>query len=55
MRRAAGNLIAADERTTVVLDWATLALTGASRVHWMLSRGIEPPPGYVEFVVAEAC
>jgi Phosphotransferase enzyme family len=101
---SAGNLIAADERTTVVLDWATLgtgpvgadlaslalsaeadaagdplpaylagldgrfaradvelgyratlALTGASRVHWMLSRGTQPPPGYVEFVAAQAC
>jgi hypothetical protein len=96
---SAGNLIAADERTTVVLDWATLgtgpvgadlaslalstgedplpaylagldgrfaaadaelgyratlALTGASRVHWMLSRGTQPPPGYVEFVAAQA-
>jgi hypothetical protein len=32
----------------------TVALTGASRVHWMLSRGIPVPAGYVDFVVAAA-
>ncbi|HSZ40471.1 MAG TPA: aminoglycoside phosphotransferase family protein [Trebonia sp.] len=96
---SAGNLIAADDQTTIVLDWATLgtgpvgadlaslalstrgdflreylaglngqfpqpavevgyratlALTGASRVHWMLSQGIRPPAGYVELVVSQA-
>jgi Phosphotransferase enzyme family len=29
---------------------ASLALIGASRYHWMLSRGIEPPDWYVDFV-----
>jgi hypothetical protein len=96
---SAGNIIAVDDRTTVVLDWATLgtgpagadlaslalstrgdflgeylaglngrfarpdaelgyratlALTGASRVHWMLSQGAQPPAGYVEFVASQA-
>jgi hypothetical protein len=32
----------------------TLALTGASRVHWMLSRGVQPPNEYVEFVASHA-
>jgi Phosphotransferase enzyme family len=27
----------------------TLALTAASRVHWMLTRGMPVPPGYVDF------
>lgn len=94
-----GNLIAADNLTTVVLDWATfgtgpvgsdlaglalstcsdlldryvagldggfdkaavelgyratLTLTGASRVHWMLSRGVQPSDEYVEFVASQA-
>ena len=31
----------------------TLALTGASRAHWMVSNGIPVPAGYVEFVLAE--
>ncbi|MET9022388.1 phosphotransferase [Actinopolymorpha sp. NPDC004070] len=30
----------------------TLVLVGASRVHWMLARGIEPPQGYVDFLWA---
>ncbi len=29
---------------------ASLALIGASRFHWMLSRGIEPPDWYADFV-----
>jgi aminoglycoside phosphotransferase (APT) family kinase protein len=29
---------------------ASLALVGASRFHWMLSRGIEPPHWYADFV-----
>ncbi|WP_426509957.1 phosphotransferase [Dactylosporangium sp. McL0621] len=33
----------------------TLALTGASRVHWMLSAGVPVPAGYQEFVVAQVC
>ncbi|MFB4284609.1 phosphotransferase family protein [Nonomuraea sp. MTCD27] len=33
---------------------ATLALTGAGRVHWMLSRGVPLPDGYEEFVVSRA-
>jgi hypothetical protein len=94
-----GNLIAAHDLTTVVLDWATLGtgpvgadlaglalstcrdlldhyveglngrfdkaavelgyrvtltLTGAGRVHWMLSRGVQPTDEYVEFVVSQA-
>jgi hypothetical protein len=28
----------------------TLTLTGASRVHWMLSRGVPIPPGYVDLI-----
>jgi len=28
----------------------TLVLVGTSRVHWMASRSIAPPPGYVDFV-----
>lgn len=31
---------------------ATLALVGASRVHWMLSAGIDVPQGYVDFLWA---
>ncbi|MFI7704921.1 hypothetical protein [Nonomuraea sp. NPDC049480] len=31
---------------------ATLALTGAGRVHWMLSRGMRPPDGYEEFILS---
>jgi hypothetical protein len=30
----------------------TLALVGASRLHWMLSAGLDVPPGYVDFVWA---
>jgi hypothetical protein len=33
---------------------ATLALTGAGRVHWMLSRGMHLPEGYQDFVVSQA-
>ncbi len=32
----------------------TVALTGASRVHWMLSRGVPVPHGYADFVVDQA-
>lgn len=96
---SAGNLIARDATTTVVLDWATLgtgpvgadlaslalstcsdlleaylaglngrfdkaavelgyratlALTAAGRVHWMLSQGIQPAEEYIEFVAGRA-
>jgi hypothetical protein len=30
----------------------TMALTGASRVHWMRSHGVEVPPGYEDFIIA---
>ncbi|MFC5827441.1 phosphotransferase [Nonomuraea insulae] len=33
---------------------ATLALTGAGRVRWMLSRGTKLPDGYEEFVLSMA-
>ncbi|WP_345564023.1 phosphotransferase [Nonomuraea rosea] len=33
---------------------ATVALTGAGRVHWMLSRGMRLPEGYEEFVLSQA-
>jgi hypothetical protein len=32
----------------------TLALTGASRVHWMLSRGVPVPDRYADFVIDQA-
>lgn len=32
----------------------TLALIGASRAHWMLSRGLPLPDGYQEFVLSNA-
>jgi hypothetical protein len=32
----------------------TAALTGASRVHWMMSRGVPVPDGYVDFVLETA-
>ena len=32
----------------------TVALTGASRIHWMLSRGAPVPRGYAEFVIDQA-
>jgi hypothetical protein len=32
----------------------TLALTGASRVHWMRSRGVPVPQGYEDFVLDQA-
>ncbi|MFC4120978.1 phosphotransferase [Nonomuraea zeae] len=32
---------------------ATVALTGAGRVHWMLSRGMRLPEGYEEFVLSQ--
>jgi hypothetical protein len=96
---SAGNLIARDDTTTVVLDWATLgtgpvgadlaalalstrgdlleayltgldgrfdkavvelgyratlALTGAGRVHWMLTQGVQPAEEYVEFIACQA-
>lgn len=94
-----GNLIALDDATTIVLDWATLgtgpvgadlaslalstlsdplnaylagangtfdrravefgyratlALTGAGRVHWLLSQGTQPADEYIEFIAAQA-
>ncbi|WP_433429146.1 phosphotransferase [Nonomuraea sp. CA-141351] len=33
---------------------ATLALTGAGRVHWMLSRGMRLPDGYEDFILSRA-
>ncbi|WP_433467930.1 phosphotransferase [Spirillospora sp. CA-128828] len=33
---------------------ATLALTGAGRVHWMLSRDMRLPDGYEEFILSQA-
>jgi aminoglycoside phosphotransferase (APT) family kinase protein len=30
----------------------TVALTGASRMHWMRSRGLQVPAGYADFVAA---
>ncbi|MET7332017.1 phosphotransferase [Nonomuraea sp. NPDC005650] len=43
------------ERADVELGYrATLALTGAGRVHWMLSRGLRPPDGYEEFILSRA-
>lgn len=43
------------DRAGVELGYrATLALTGASRVHWMLSQGRRPPDEYVEFVASQA-
>lgn len=39
------------EEDLVMLGYrATLALVGASRVHWMLSTGIDVPEGYVDFL-----
>jgi hypothetical protein len=32
----------------------TVALTGASRLHWMRSKGVAVPPGYEQFVAAHA-
>ncbi|MEU6719749.1 aminoglycoside phosphotransferase family protein [Nonomuraea sp. NPDC046802] len=32
---------------------ATLALTGAGRIHWMLTRGMTPPDNYTDFIIAE--
>jgi hypothetical protein len=32
----------------------TLALTGVSRIHWMLSAGTQPSPGFVHFVKVQA-
>ncbi|NUW37429.1 phosphotransferase [Nonomuraea sp. SMC257] len=32
---------------------ATLALTGAGRIHWMLTQGITPSDGYTDFVLTE--
>ena len=29
----------------------TVALVGASRIHWMLSRTIRPPDDYIEFLL----
>ena len=31
----------------------TLGLTAASRFHWMRTRGVEVPDGYVEFVLGQ--
>ncbi|KAB8195322.1 phosphotransferase [Nonomuraea phyllanthi] len=33
---------------------ATLALTGAGRVHWMATRGVRPPDGYEDFILSQA-
>lgn len=33
---------------------ATLALTASSRVHWMSSRGLPVPPGYLDFAIDQA-
>jgi len=33
---------------------ATLVLTGASRIHWMLSRGLSVPDAYLSFVLSHA-
>jgi len=33
---------------------ASAAIIGASRVHWMLSRGIDIPPWYVDFICGHA-
>lgn len=43
-----------DARAVRVGYATTLALTGASRAHWMLSRGVPAPEGYVEFVIDQA-
>ncbi|WP_027346793.1 phosphotransferase [Hamadaea tsunoensis] len=32
----------------------TVALTGTSRLHWMLSRGVPIPDGYADFVLEAA-
>jgi hypothetical protein len=32
----------------------TLALTGVSRIHWMLTNGVPIPPGYQDFVLDHA-
>lgn len=32
---------------------ATLALTGAGRIHWMLTRGTPPPDSYTDFIITE--
>jgi Phosphotransferase enzyme family len=43
------------ERADVELGYRTaLALTGAGRVHWMVSRGTSVPDGYEEFVLSRA-
>jgi hypothetical protein len=43
------------DATTVHLGYrTTLALTGASRVHWMLSHGITVPQRYTDFVIDQA-
>ncbi|GAA3234443.1 phosphotransferase family protein [Nonomuraea helvata] len=43
------------ERADVELGYrATLALTGAGRVHWMLSRGMRLPDGYEDFILSRA-
>ncbi|GIG56969.1 hypothetical protein Lfu02_13410 [Longispora fulva] len=44
---AAGRL---DPREVLLGYRTTLALTGASRIHWMLSAGIPVPPGYEDLV-----
>ncbi|MEQ4716997.1 hypothetical protein [Nonomuraea sp. B19D2] len=43
------------QRADVELGYrATLALTGAGRVHWMLSRGMRLPDGYEDFILSRA-
>lgn len=39
-----------DKRAATLGYRATLALVGASRLHWMLSRGITPPDSYADFL-----
>ena len=43
----------ANERSTGATA-STLALTGASRVHWMHSQSIQPSDEYVDFVASQA-
>ncbi|WP_144120098.1 phosphotransferase [Catellatospora sichuanensis] len=31
----------------------TLVLTAVSRLHWMLTRGVRPPPGYLRFLTRQ--
>jgi hypothetical protein len=43
------------DRADVELGYrATLALTGAGRVHWMVSGGMRVPGGFEDFVLSQA-